>query len=366
MGAMGSFVVRLWTRRREALTQSRFMVAAVTKPIPSGVIASLLLLVIINGCERGHVDPTSLTDRPGGRTTSQELAAIAATFQWETDRDVAQRRGAAIDRLSEIGHVDIAHDSMDWVNYRVVELENRIDVPLPDELVEGVAFEIEWLGGITETDLGVPIPPMAEEPTNLPQWRVNDELLAETLPHLPDCRYLILQGSLVTDNGIATACEIPCLAELRIANTWIHRYPSLVTNQAMRHVGRHPSLREVSLKCQPITDEGMELLSQSRTIEEVDLCNCPITSNAIISLARMPNLSSLKVGTSDSQYIAPRAYTPDLSSWTPEIGQALSELDGKLISVTIQNVPLHPKIRQAFENMESVTDFQFDEVAEAE
>ncbi|MBI1247815.1 hypothetical protein GC197_08185 [bacterium] len=147
-------------------------------------------------------------------------------------------------------------------------------------------------------------------------------------------------------------CQLPCLAQLEITNTWIHRYPSLITNRAMVHVGAHPHLQKVFVACQPITNESMKHLSRSQSIEVVDICNCPITSEALIYLAELPNLKLLRVRTSLDWYIAPESYEPDFREWSPEIEQAIRKIKSKSPYVEIGDIPIHPKIRSAFEGME--------------
>ena len=281
-------------------------------------------------------------------------------WPWETDPEFARAREKAIEKLDEHGWVDFTTDKSIWWNYGEYPsrpLPKQMNVSGVDRFVRFARFAAQTLQGWPEEDGGVRIPPGVEEIVSVPT-DVDDRLLAEHLPYLPECRRLVLHLTSVTDEGLAIIEQVPYLRDLFLCYEWTHRYPVLITDRGMAAVGEHPELRLVVLSGMRITDKGIADISLSKTIRRLEIECCPITADSFLSIAKMPRIEKLDFGF-DERKVVPKSMSPDFSRpISAEVAEAVASLDGRLKSLKFEGLDVHPSLLSAIARIKSIEKYK--------
>lgn len=277
-------------------------------------------------------------------------------WRWEIDADFAAGRRLALNVLDGHGGVTTTESKFGWWNLGRVH-ERPVPASLAAsrvrQLVKSVKFCAGTLPGAPAEENGVVIPKDADEVCDVPE-DVDDELLLTHLPYLPDCRLLALELTSVTDDGLAVLDKIPFLDALFLEYSWSHRYPVLIGDSGMSHIGRHPGLTRLMMSGMPVTDKGMVEVSKCKTLRDVSISCCPITPACFLSLKDLPNLVSLTIRYSPD-FVVPKKFSPDFSQEIDDdVAEAVASLDGRLEFLIIEGIQVHPSLLRAIAKIESL------------
>jgi hypothetical protein len=278
-------------------------------------------------------------------------------WPWELDEEFAAGRRQALTVLDEHGGVYFSQSLSDWWNIGRVDLRPvplSLQAPRVGRLVDSVKFTAGSVQGAPSEDDGVPIPDGVDEIVDVPD-DVDDKLLLAHLPYVPDCRILVLELTRVTNEGLGVIKSLPYLDSLFIEYGWTHRYPVLISDEGMRHIGRHPALARLRLRGMPVTDQGIAALSRCATLERLHVTCCPITEECFLSLQHLPKLEVLTIGYSPD-VIVPKSLSPDFSQpVSPEVAAAVASFDGRLKVLHLEGLEVHPSLLRAIGKIKSLT-----------
>ncbi|WP_435005197.1 hypothetical protein P12x_003092 [Tundrisphaera lichenicola] len=141
---------------------------------------------------------------------------------------------------------------------------------------------------------------------------ITDAGLAKLVLHHPRLDTLSLQGTKVTQVGLAELAKLPLLTDLLLNSTETNdkgleklaTVKSLedlglrgtkVTSEGLMHLKRLPKLAKIRLYYTGVDDTGVKLLSEIPTLSLVDLSMTKITDVSLDYLARLPRLDDLDV-----------------------------------------------------------------------
>ena len=114
--------------------------------------------------------------------------------------------------------------------------------------------------------------------------RIGDAAML-TLQRFIHLKKLLLRGSLVTGQGLASLSNLKDLEELDLAETDI-------TDADLEYLTSFPRLEEVNLCDNPITDKGLDTLSRLKNLKSVYAFRTQVTNDAARRLERIrPGLS---------------------------------------------------------------------------
>lgn len=293
--------------------------------------------------------PTGTTPCSVVPALRQALPDPPNRWPWEGNARWAEARERAIRVIREKGRgnsgahwsVDISRNATVWWN--VTYSPTRA---IPDrlkgvttQLIDSVTFSPTYLG---DEIFGAPT-------------EVDDRFVLTYLTWLPDCRILTLEQTSVTDRGLAVIDCIPYLVDLRVGYEWTDHYPVRITDEGMAAVGRHPSLRRVSVSGAPVTDAGIAAIAKSQTVKELFISSCPVTPECLVSICKMPIIDTLTVKYEDAIGV-PKKWSPDFSRpISPEVAKAVAALDGRLKSLRLEGIEVHPSLLAAIAKIRSLT-----------
>ncbi len=309
-----------------------------------------LVVLVAQECTRRRVcaDPTvddnEATTSEAKETPSWPLPPFPPQkWPWETDDAFAEKRRMAIKLIKEKGGVvSFAEDAADWWS-KPASIPDRPIPSVPSSggespLIYSVVFAPTFLFG--EVDF-------------LPE-DVDDDVVFAVLPYIPELKSLNLNFTRVTNKGLAAIADLRFLEELSLSCDWSDREPSPITDEGMKVIGMHPSLRWAFVQRMPITDCGVKYISRSRTIERLVMNGCPVTSECFVSLADMPMLGAFSCN----------RFSPDSapeSHWhgfaepiSSRVAQAMESLGGRLFCLSIRRVDAHPSFLEAVSKMHTL------------
>ncbi len=319
------------------------------------------------GGELSHGDPTMdepalLASGSGGKPREKAAPLVPPeTWPWLTDTEFAEKREEAIKSIGP-GTIGLVRDAAAWWQLpRIFPV--RSAPPEPNAyggtpLVADIRFSVGYAPGAPAEEAGLKIPDGVDEIVDVPR-EVDDEFLERTLPYLPDCKLLQLMFTTnVTDAGVAHIGHLSYLESLVIDYGWPHRYPVRITDEGLKPIGRHPSLRRVLLQGIPITDRGIRYLAESDSIERLSVYSCPVTSECFLLLATMPNLRDFSIGW-DAAHVVPETYRPDFAKpISKKVAKAIESMDGRLTSLTFSGLDVHPSFLEALSRVRSLTRYK--------
>ncbi|MDZ7619496.1 MAG: hypothetical protein U1E05_21055 [Patescibacteria group bacterium] len=304
-------------------------------------------------------EPESLASGLGGKPREKAAPLVPPeTWPWLTDTEFAEKRETAIRAIGP-GTIQIVKNAEAWWDLPSVF---SVRSPPPEwdaygrtPLVAAIRFSVGYAPGAPAEEAGVKIPDGVEEVVSV-RRDVDDEFLGRTLPYLPDCKLLQLMFTTnVTDAGVAHVVHLPYLERLDLNYGWPHRYPVRITDDGLKPIGRHPSLRWVFLQGIPITDRGMRYLAESDSIERLSVYSCPVTSECFLWLATMPKLRDVSIGWNTAR-VVPEWYRPDFAKpISKNVAKAIESMDGRLNSLRFSGLDVHPSFLEAIAKVSSLT-----------
>ncbi|MBA4030878.1 MAG: hypothetical protein C0478_08305 [Planctomyces sp.] len=101
-------------------------------------------------------------------------------------------------------------------------------------------------------------------------------------------RYLRLDGTRVTDEGLKHLARLPGLESIHLRNTRI-------TSQGARHLSDIPTLRRIDLGYTDVDSDALPLLATLPNLESLSLIGTRITSSNFDRFAEMPSLRFLEI-----------------------------------------------------------------------
>ena len=123
---------------------------------------------------------------------------------------------------------------------------------------------------------------------NLAGFPVTDADIHALLKEGAEIEYLILNGTDITDEGLAYLRQLPRLKELGLGRTQI-------TDSGCEELAQIGSLEELALFSTGITDEGLKHLSKLTNLRSLDLRNTATMDSSLKSLERLNRLEQLLV-----------------------------------------------------------------------
>jgi hypothetical protein len=211
----------------------------------------------------------------------------------------------------------------------------------PQQLVSSVEFDAVYAEGTII------------DPVHAPQ-DVDNRLLRETLPYLPELPQLILGMTKVDDAGLRFVPQLRHLTSLRVVSNDAKRFPIFLTDEGMDTIAGIPSISSLTVFGARISDRGVEKLARATTLEHVNLLNCPVTSQCLEPLSRLPRLDSLWLGRAYGFNI-PESYHPDFGKpITDSTRRALKRFNGRLTELELIGVDIHPSLLDAIGEIKSL------------
>jgi hypothetical protein len=126
-------------------------------------------------------------------------------------------------------------------------------------------------------------------PTN-----VNDKLLAETLPYIPDIEAVSLPLTRVTDDGLKNLFYLPLLRKVSIDTPEPEQYPLPITNKGIVLISKLPLLKRLFVRGVRLSDESLkEIAKNGKQIKDFMYNGDGISDVGIAYLKDMPQLESL-------------------------------------------------------------------------
>ncbi len=221
----------------------------------------------------------------------------------------AERRRAAIATLNAAGRVQTPRD-----------------VDSGRFLLRALTFHIEYAG---------------LEPSNdLPQ--VNDALLKQTLPFVPEVETVSLQLSHVTSAGLGELKQLKRLEDLGLLSDDPVAFPSKLDDDSMSVVAQLHQLRYLTLVGLPVTNKGVQRLSSLPNLQSLTIAQCSITTDVFLEFVRFPKLKALHFR-SGSRLNESIPFADLSKAPTPEVLDAIRRLDGRLQEIEIDGI-VHPDI----------------------
>ncbi len=221
----------------------------------------------------------------------------------------AERRRAAIATLNATGRVQTPRD-----------------VDSGRFLLRALTFHIEYAG---------------LEPSNdLPQ--VNDALLKQTLPFVPEVETVSLQLSHVTSAGLGELKQLKRLEDLGLLSDDPVAFPSKLDDDSMSVVAQLHQLRYLTLVGLPVTNKGVQRLSSLPNLQSLTIAQCSITTDVFLEFVRFPKLKALHFR-SGSRLNESIPFADLSKAPTPEVLDAIRRLDGRLQEIEIDGI-VHPDI----------------------
>jgi serine/threonine protein kinase/Leucine-rich repeat (LRR) protein len=171
----------------------------------------------------------------------------------------------------------------------------------------------------------------------------DDGVLAQLAQFHPrELRFVALEGTKVTDNGMASLASIPWLLMLSLSETQIG-------DQGAKHLSTLPALQDLDLSKTRITDKSLEYLSNLATLTDLKLVGTQITDQGIANLPRLKTLSLAETKITDAAL-----KSLERQSW-------LRKLDLMRTHVT---KPAVAKLQAALPNCEIRDDFALESIKE--
>ncbi len=118
---------------------------------------------------------------------------------------------------------------------------------------------------------------------------VDDDGLAEIVQRAPSLREISIDSERITDRGIEQLCKLPQLVSLLL-----HHAP-LVTDASMPAVGQLSQLRELYLQDTQLSDAGIEALLGLENVWSLQLSGTNITDAGVARLGQMKRVSILNL-----------------------------------------------------------------------
>jgi hypothetical protein len=126
-------------------------------------------------------------------------------------------------------------------------------------------------------------------PTN-----VDDKLLAETLPYVPDIETVVLPLTRVTDNGLKNLFYLPLLREVDIDTPEPEQYPISITNKGIVLISKLALLNDLFIRGVRLSDESLkEIAKNGKQIKRLKYFGDGISDEGIGHLKDMSQLESL-------------------------------------------------------------------------
>ncbi|MDR2441448.1 MAG: hypothetical protein LBE12_18970, partial [Planctomycetaceae bacterium] len=125
---------------------------------------------------------------------------------------------------------------------------------------------------------------------------VNDDLLVETLPFIPEIRTCGLSFTKITDKGLKALFYLPLLKRLWIETVEPETHPLPITDKGIDLISKHPSLEGISMRNLNITDNALKSIAENSTnIKRIDFEGENISDKGIFYLGKMKSLRSLSL-----------------------------------------------------------------------
>jgi hypothetical protein len=201
--------------------------------------------------------------------------------------------------------------------------------------------------------------------------KVNNKLLMETLPYIPEIEKIILLFTInVSDEGLNSLFYLPILKEIIIDTPEPETHPLLITDKGIELISKHPSLEMISLRHLNITDNSLKSISENaKLIKTLNYAGETISDTGIFYLSKMESLTSLSLSRSGGWSLeTPRPPSKithevfDLLTSFPNLKkfqfdfydlsappnletlQSIQKLDGKIQFLKFIGTKFHPKL----------------------
>jgi hypothetical protein len=126
--------------------------------------------------------------------------------------------------------------------------------------------------------------------------KVDDKLLMETFPYIPEIQSLSLAFTNVTDKGLESIFYLPLLKHLSLTTTEPETHPLPITDKGIDLISKHPSLESISMRNLNITDNALKSIAENSThIKRIDFEGETISDKGIFYLGKMKSLRSLSL-----------------------------------------------------------------------
>lgn len=255
-------------------------------------LCTLILLYSVVGCSAGSVPRTAVTVSEAESAAIKALQAAGAAVKTNTS-------GSATDiDLHKISLSDETLSSL--TNLKSLQVLNLADTSFSDEslsILEGVS------PGLISLDLrGCPISDKATTVitrfANLKALRFNGKngqtgISDDGVRSLAACKSLKVLAldelTFVGTDGLAALTGLKDLQELYVGGT-------IVDDDSCRVIASFPNLRKLRLSRDQVSDAGLEILSDCSQLEELDLSEDSLISDAgMASVAKLKALKKLNL-----------------------------------------------------------------------
>jgi hypothetical protein len=124
--------------------------------------------------------------------------------------------------------------------------------------------------------------------------KVDDSLLLETLPYIPEIEKIALHLTKVTDKGLESLFYLPILTEVSIDTPEPEQYPIPITDKGLVLVSKLPLLKNLFVRGVRLSDESLkELAKNGKQIKRFMYDGNGISNEGVGYLKDMPQLESL-------------------------------------------------------------------------
>jgi hypothetical protein len=217
--------------------------------------------------------------------------------------------------------------------------------------------------------------------------KVDDALLAETLPHIPEIEQLNLGLTKVTDKGFESLFLLPVLKFVVITTPEPETHPLPITSQGIVLISKLPLLENLYIRGVRLSDKALKEIAQNgKQIKRFIYVNDEVSEIGIEYLKEMPRLESfifdsrvspaVKSNTSPkltSKVFIPLSQCKSLSGITlhycdfqqipdESIQKTITNFNkynNNIKSINLKNTKVHPLLVKSLCNIQSLTEISF-------
>lgn len=113
-----------------------------------------------------------------------------------------------------------------------------------------------------------------------------------SLKHL---KWLNLDNTCITDDGLKKIYRLTCLEHLSVANArhLENKYNIFITNKSMEYISKLPHLNHLAISGTQVGDMGMAHLTQLSALDTLDVAGTGISDCGVVEIAKMTSLVDL-------------------------------------------------------------------------